>query len=455
MTMPTPLSPNRTHRRRHRVVFAAVVFVCGSVCAAADAQTSLQVPLQFDFLNPGAKSLAMGGAFTGVADDATATLANPAGLIQLSQPEISIEGRLTANDTAFLQGGRLSGQIFNQGIDTVNGPVFGTSEGRHTGPTFISIVSPFRSNRWVVAAHRHELVRVDQEFFSTGVFQQAPGEFTSRRDTPQRGDRQLSITSYGGSVAFAPRTGVAVGAGVTVYRFSMASVFTRYDTEGFLGAPMLSREIGRSSQIGDDTGVSPSVGIFLGTGGRTRAGALYRHGPAFSFTTKDGTDPERQVTFRVPHTLAVGVSHRLRPSILLAAEVTRVTYARLEDEFVTDQARGAGRADDFGIDSGTEVHVGGQYLALGWRWAPKFRLGAWYDPNHSVRFRPSTPPTTASDRTFDERLGVALSKGENRVHGTGGIGLSISPRVEWNAGLDIAAGSYIVSTSIILRAGNR
>jgi hypothetical protein len=30
--------------------------------AAAFAQTSLQIPLQFDFLNPGAKSLALAGA---------------------------------------------------------------------------------------------------------------------------------------------------------------------------------------------------------------------------------------------------------------------------------------------------------------------------------------------------------------------------------------------------------
>lgn len=452
--MATPVSTPRPGRRVPGMAFATLAVAMALLAgASASAQTSLQVPLQFDFLNPGAKSLAMGGAFAGLADDATATLANPAGLIQLSQREISIEGRFTAINTPFLQGGRISGQIFNQGIDTVAGPVFGTSEGRYARPTFISVVSPFRSNRWVVAAHRHELVRVDQEFFSTGVFYQDPGEFTSRRETPQRGDRQLSVTSYGGSLAFAPRSGVSLGAGLTVYRFSIDSVFTRYGTEGFLGAPDLSRVEGRSSQVGDDTGLAPSAGLLVGTGGTTRLGVLYRHGPSFQFTTRDGTDPEREVTFRAPHTLAIGVSHRLRPSILLAAEVTHIRYARLEDEFVTDQARGAGRVADFHIDNGTEVHLGGQYLALRWRWAPKFRLGVWYDPNHAVRFRPSNAAATAPDRFFDARLSTALSKGENRVHGTGGLGLSLSPRLEWNAGADVASGSYIVSTSIIVRAG--
>jgi hypothetical protein len=34
---------------------------------------------QFNFNNPGARALGMGGAFVAVADDATAVIANPAG----------------------------------------------------------------------------------------------------------------------------------------------------------------------------------------------------------------------------------------------------------------------------------------------------------------------------------------------------------------------------------------
>src|SRR6476620_7704479 len=49
--------------------------------------------LQFNFGNPGARSLAMGGAFLGLADDASAAEANPAGLTILRRPEISVEAR--------------------------------------------------------------------------------------------------------------------------------------------------------------------------------------------------------------------------------------------------------------------------------------------------------------------------------------------------------------------------
>ena len=46
--------------------------------------------LEFSFSNPGARSMALGGAFVALADDATAAFANPAGLVQLLRPEVSL-----------------------------------------------------------------------------------------------------------------------------------------------------------------------------------------------------------------------------------------------------------------------------------------------------------------------------------------------------------------------------
>ena len=83
--------------------------------AHASAQNSVQIPMQFDFLNPGAKSLALGGAFVGLADDATAGFANPAGLRELSRPEISIEIRGRRVESPFLDRGRLSGTVDESG----------------------------------------------------------------------------------------------------------------------------------------------------------------------------------------------------------------------------------------------------------------------------------------------------------------------------------------------------
>jgi hypothetical protein len=57
-------------------------------------QTTVEPPM----VNPGARSLGLGGAFAAVADDATAAWANPSGLMQLARPEISLEGRSWSED---------------------------------------------------------------------------------------------------------------------------------------------------------------------------------------------------------------------------------------------------------------------------------------------------------------------------------------------------------------------
>lgn len=78
---------------------SSVALVLLAVALLAPISTSGQEPpqpvvnLQFNFSDPGARSLGFGGAFIGLADDATAAFANPAGLVQLGKPEVSIEVR--------------------------------------------------------------------------------------------------------------------------------------------------------------------------------------------------------------------------------------------------------------------------------------------------------------------------------------------------------------------------
>ena len=77
--------------------------------AASAAVAQGVLTLEFSFSNPGARSLGFGGAFVALADDATAAYANPAGLNQLTRPEISLEGRSWRYSTPFVVGGRASG----------------------------------------------------------------------------------------------------------------------------------------------------------------------------------------------------------------------------------------------------------------------------------------------------------------------------------------------------------
>jgi hypothetical protein len=423
--------------------------------AAASAQTSLQIPLQFDFINPGAKSLSIAGAFAGLADDATASFANPAGLMQLVSPQLSIELRGSRTESPFLQRGRLSGLVTNERTDTIQGAVFGNSIGSNVGAGYFSVLYPHPSFRWAIAGYRHELARVDQTFFSEGVLQQDVTEFTSRRDTPQEGIRDVSITGYGASGAYKLTRAIALGGALTLYRFSLDSVFTRFDTDGLLGAPRRNVVFGRSTQMGSDISVAPTVGV-TAEGGRVRAGFVYRHGASFDVTTQQGDDPPTTGAFRVPHTFAFGISARATPALIVSGEVTRIQYSRLVDSFVIDQARVTGRQDSFTIDDGTELHAGAQLAVRRQAGAPvRVRGGIWYDPDHSVRFEPLSAgtPTNALDRLFDERLSAALSKRGGQLHGTAGVGLTLSPRFEFNGGVDAASRNLLLSASLIVHIG--
>src|SRR5258706_2334772 len=103
--------------------------------------------LQFNFGNPGARSLGMGGAFLGLADDASAAEANPAGLTILRKPEISVEGRNYQEQQVFSTSGtypniaRTAFSHYSQRVDV----------------TFASIVYPIKN--FTLGAYYHEPLR--------------------------------------------------------------------------------------------------------------------------------------------------------------------------------------------------------------------------------------------------------------------------------------------------------
>src|SRR4029077_5217886 len=87
-----PIQFRRITMRRFLFV-AAICTLIALPLAAQNTDIESLSGVQFNFGNPGARSLGMGGAFLGLADDASAAEANPAGLTILRKPEISVEGR--------------------------------------------------------------------------------------------------------------------------------------------------------------------------------------------------------------------------------------------------------------------------------------------------------------------------------------------------------------------------
>lgn len=80
--------------RRKFILFSAVV-LAAIMASGASAQ---MIGVDWIPTGSGARALGMGGAFTAIADDATAAWWNPAGLAQLERPEFSIVGQQRSNE---------------------------------------------------------------------------------------------------------------------------------------------------------------------------------------------------------------------------------------------------------------------------------------------------------------------------------------------------------------------
>lgn len=424
-----------------------LVFAAGRTAGAQ----SLQFPLQFDFLNPGARSLALGSAFAGLADDATAAFTNPAGLTQLARMEASFEGRGRRLETPFLLGGRLSGTVTNQGLDTISGPAFSNVIDTNGSVGFLSFVYPKKN--WAIAGYTHDLLHVHEDFETTGVFQQTTfaGVRLDARELPQTGSRDVKIRNFGVSAAYRFSGGVAIGAGFSTYKLKLTSVFKRFDTNGFYGPADFSREAAQATQDADDIGFGGSIGLLWTISPKVRVGTVFRTGPTFDFDVTERAQPGSPVlassgVFRVPNTFSAGLVVRPTDALTITSEYTRVQYSRLEEDFVTAQAKSSGRQDQFFLEDGNEVHGGVEYVFTNVSKNPAIRFGAWFDPDHSVQFKKSS----AND-SFDERLSVALSQGKDLVHYTFGGGVPFSDRFEVNGAADLTSRTRVFSGSVVVR----
>ena len=351
----------------------------------AYAQATAQIPLQFDFLNPGARSLALGSAFIAVADDATAAFTNPARLTFLIKPEVSAEVRYRRLETPFLAGGRISGTVTNNDQDTIAGPVYGTSVDSATRPYFLSFVYPWR--RFAVAAYRHELARQENSFSSNGVFNVATlggVAINANRTFALSGTRAITVDNYGGSMGYRFSDAFAAGIGIAVYKFDLASSFEQYGFEGGnpFGAVDPTRVFSTATQSGSATSAAVNAGVLLTATPQLRFGAVYRQGRSFAFTQVDAVPGQLELTrsgqFRTPHVFGLGARAAVMDNWMFSVDYDRVLYSRLKTDFIDFQAISTNTQNQLSVPDANEIHVGTKYVLTGIAHTPAIRGGIWY-----------------------------------------------------------------------------
>ncbi len=407
------------------VLFLAVV---DSAAAYAQASVEVNARIQFDFINPGARSLALGGAFTAVADDATAGFTNPAGLMFLSRPEVSIEGRRRRLTTPYTDRGTAPNLVEGESVATI------------VGASFASVVYP--KAKWAVAGYRHELARFESNFESQGAFFTSSTGLESRL-FPVTANLELDIINYGISAAVRASQQVAIGAGVSIYDFSLSSQTQRFRPVTFSGprGPLLNQQL----QDGNEVKAGVNLGIVVMPTNTVQFGAVYRQGPDFPFRVRNlGAEGQTFLdtvgTFHVPDVFGAGIVVKPVEGLRIALDYNRIRYSQMVDDFIDVFA--PIDPSDYIVDDANEAHVGVEYLFLNMRRPVALRGGFWDDPDHAIRFRRDDPTNQES---------LLFRGGEDQYHFSGGAGIVLSPRVELNGAVDYSERATLVTLSAVVR----
>jgi long-chain fatty acid transport protein len=436
----------------------------GVSTASAQVDYEIMASLQFNFSNPGARSLAMAGALTGAGDDATGAWTNPGGLTNITRPEVGVEFRGFDFSTPFVDAGRFNGNPTNLGIDTTSGLTYGNTDNSTHSLSFVSAVVP--KSRFAFAFYRTEVANYEADITTTGPFfddQTGTPCSPSRRDRcfrifPVSGNLNLQISNFGGSAAVRLTDQVSVGVGVSFYDFEIDSVNRRFNLDfsgtqtqsgGFFGPPSYASTNVASTEFieGDDSKVGINVGASISPSDKFRIGASYRQGPKFdiAYRREDATGAVlsgNESEFGVPDVISVGVLVKPIPALNVTLDWRRIQYSQLTSDMGLGFDVENVTVDDYVLDDGNEIRAAGEYLFTNLPSplsAIAIRGGVWHDPDHRIRY----------EGPFQSDS-VLFQPGDSEMHYTGGGGI-VFEKFQLDVGFDRSETVKTFSVSAVLR----
>ena len=430
--------------------------------------------LQFNFGNPGARSLGMGGAFLGLADDASAAEANPSGLTILRKPEVTLEVRNYQEQQLFTTSGT---------FPDLNRTAF-SHYSQRAELTFGSFVYPIKN--WTLGVYYHEPLRNEgsgqvvpvRNEFTGAIKTNVPNFYLPKNGTPVNKTKcedirkqandffaclEYTILPFLSAVSVQERTfgvagaykfgNISVGGTVRYQRFNESS-FTFRVTPTFdfssISVQATSDVTDQSSKAKDKSDVTFAGGIKWAPNDKFSAGAVYKQGAKFTaptFAANSDTKFEfvkvADTTFHIPDIYGIGVSVRPIPVLTINADAVHVTYSNLVDNFVSinEDIRAIDKA--YKASDVTEVHLGAEYF-----FATKIpfavRGGVWRDPAHSITYR---GPLNVPDAIA---AAILYPKGTDQRHVSVGAGVAW-PRFQVDAAYDRSPHYRVGSVSFVVR----
>lgn len=476
--------------RRMKAAAAGLIAILGASGALAITDEEVYRTFRFNFINPGGRAGAMGGAFIGIADDATAAAANPAGLTNLISPEFFVELRLQDNDPVQIEAL----------VDDPRGfpdPLLTASRGESENilsPSFISVVKPFE--HWVIGFSRQEVLN---ERSSTANVFTNPKAPAAGIILASEGELEVLVENYNLSLGFKGGKWFAAGVSATWSRLSLEARNENYFDTGTGLTPDYATEVDDKNED-----LTWSAGFLFKPHDKIHLGLVYRDGASFDVeeSIRDTAPPGRYPSagvladflgnqniafdpfapfglspnmfddplsfnnhFEVPDQYGIGFGIRPVQQFTIAIDAVQVEYSDLEHGFVgnVNDLTFPGDAPNcdlanpnpdgtFPCEYTTPVatyeladaliwHLGLEYVwTLNEKVPFALRGGVYNDPN--TRLDAKYPPGgvfIADDQTFP--------KGDEDLHYTLGVGFVLQDKFQADFAADFSkpAKSFVAS----------
>lgn len=184
-----------------KIILMTFVFVCLAGLLAAQSVNRGA----FNIMGAGARAMGMGGAFTAIADDATAASWNPAGLAQLTKPEASLVYDSYSGDVKYKDEGTYD--FTDGGLSYTYEDMNDKADLSYGALSFASVLYPFQiGNRFLVTQFSYSQISnfpdVDNAYAYQYQWSDATGPWYTQTDSyDTRGRFGGGIDAYTFSVA--------------------------------------------------------------------------------------------------------------------------------------------------------------------------------------------------------------------------------------------------------------
>ncbi len=416
---------------------AVLVLTLTSIGLFAQTDAVVFREFQFDFTTPGARANAMGRAFVGLADEATAAYSNPAGLSVLEKPEFSIEGRQNRSYFKALRSDNT--HSFPQQV-----PEDTSFERDDIG--FSSLSFSYRGFNFSAFFVNNLDYRRNKSTDSTPI-ESTDGYFIDYFNSHEI--RRIQLNTEGLSVS---RNLGRLSLGIAVSLAELDLDFEYYTKTSINGSYFIDNIV-KSEAKHRSQKPAYVLGALYQLSPKLKLGLSYKLQPKFHYSEhviQRLSEGDLPITFKIPDSVQMGIA--LQPTDLwtVLVDVDWTQYKQLIGEnmslfsqYFSFRLRDTYEFDrsEYRINQDPNYRVGAEYLMPWQKNIIALRFGGFFDPDHRTRFVGIPPPDDNEARAaiigvmYDtQRYFYNSGEGQDNIGATAGVGFVWHNKVQ----LDLA-----------------